>query len=157
MGTAYYHRRRLPHYQPDDKPLLVNFRTARTVVLSPEARTLVPESCLHEHLKRVRLFAAVVMPDHVHLLFTPLRDDETRSYELAKIVQAIKSVSARRINQHTGHLGPIWQEEYFDHVIRSYESLRGRIEYIRMNPVRKGLAVTPRDYRWLWLGYEVIE
>jgi REP element-mobilizing transposase RayT len=96
------------------------------------------------------------MPDHVHLLGTPLRDPTTRSYHLAKIIQAIKGASAHKINACTGHVGPVWQEEYFDHVTRSYQSLRGRIEYIRMNPVRKGLVEKAEDYPWLWLGYEVI-
>lgn len=108
-------------------------------------------------MKRIRLYAAVVMPDHVHMLFTPLRDEETRSYNVAVIAQAIKGSSAHSINKLLGRSGPVWQEEYFDHVVRSYESLREKIEYIRQNPVRRGLARTPDDYPWLWWNYEVIE
>jgi REP element-mobilizing transposase RayT len=121
------------------------------------ARSLVLQHCLHEHLKRIRLYAAVVMPDHVHLLFTPLRDQETRSYNLAVVVQAIKGSSAHSINKLLGRSGPVWQEEYFDHVVRSYESLRERIEYIRQNPVRRGLARTPEQYPLLWAEFGVVE
>jgi len=47
--------------------------------------------------------------------------------------------------------GPVWQEESFDHVLRSQESLEGKVEYIRQNPVRRGLAQNPKDYPWLWI------
>jgi putative transposase len=102
------------------------------------------------------LYAAVVMPDHVHLLFTPLRDKETRSYRVAAVIQAIKGSSAHSINKLLSRKGPVWQEEYFDHVARSHESLRAKIEYIRRNPVRRGLARFPEDYPWLWAEYETI-
>ncbi len=108
-------------------------------------------------MKRIRLYAAVVMPDHIHLLFTPLRDQETRSYNLAVVAQAIKGSSAHSINKLLGRSGPVWQEEYFDHVVRSYESLCEKVEYIRQNPVRRGLARTPEEYPWLWVELEIIE
>jgi REP element-mobilizing transposase RayT len=157
VPLAYEHRRRLPHYQPDDRALLVNFRALSAVTLPPEARALVLRHCLHEHLSRIRLYAAVVMPDHVHLLLTPLRGDQTESYHLPCIMQAIKGSSAHSVNQLLRRSGPVWQEEYFDHVIRSYESLREKIEYIRQNPVRRGLAKVPEDYPWLWAEYGTIE
>ncbi len=42
-------------------------------------------------------------------------------------------------------------EESFDHVLRSDESLKEKCEYIRQNPVRKGLIARPENYQWLWL------
>ena len=47
--------------------------------------------------------------------------------------------------------GPVWEEESFDHVLRSDESLKEKCEYIRQNPVRRGLVKNPEDYRWLWI------
>ncbi len=47
--------------------------------------------------------------------------------------------------------GPVWQEESFDHVLRSEESLEEKMEYIRQNPARGGLVDRPDDYRWLWV------
>jgi len=46
--------------------------------------------------------------------------------------------------------GPVWQEESFDHVIRGDVSLEEKIDYIRQNPVRRGLVSRPEEYRWLW-------
>jgi REP-associated tyrosine transposase len=63
----------------------------------------------------------------------------------------IKGTSARDINKLLGAAGPVWQDESFDHVLRSEESLREKADYIRMNPVRKGLVQTPEEYRWLWM------
>jgi hypothetical protein len=45
----------------------------------------------------------------------------------------------------------VWQDEFFDHVLRGDESLRETIDYIRQNPVRKGLVDKPEDYQWLWV------
>jgi hypothetical protein len=47
--------------------------------------------------------------------------------------------------------GAVWQEESFDHVLRSNESFEQKLEYIRQNPVRAGLVSRPEEYRWLWL------
>ena len=146
---SYARRRRLPHYQPDDRALMVSFRVVRILTLPPEARSLVLEHCMREHIKRVRMYALVVMPDDVHLMFTPLRDAASRSYHLATILQAIKGSSAHSVNKLLHRQGPVWQEEYFDHVVRRYENLRAKIEYIRQSPVRKGLARTAEEYPWL--------
>jgi len=39
-----------------------------------------------------------------------------------------------------------WQEDFFDHIIRSDESLATQLRYILENPVRKGITVSWRDY-----------
>jgi len=91
------------------------------------------------------------MPEHVHLLMTPLRDPQGSMFCLSEILRGIKGASARSVNQLLGGSGPLWQEESFDHVPRSEESLQQMIEYIRQNPVRRGLVKTPEEYRWLWI------
>jgi len=94
------------------------------------------------------------MPDHVHLLLTPLRDGGGFSYPLPSILKLIKGTSAREINKVLGRCGPVWQEESFDHVLRGDESFEEQLEYIRQNPVRRGLVERPEQYRWLWVGNE---
>jgi REP element-mobilizing transposase RayT len=97
------------------------------------------------------MHAVVIMPDHVHLLFTAIRDAEGWIFALPEILRAIKGSSARSINRVIGRTGPVWQDESFDHVLRGNESQRETIDYIRQNPVRKGLVEKPEDYRWLWV------
>ena len=99
----------------------------------------------------IHLSAAVVMPDHVHLLFWALRDQSGWPFPLFHILQALKSSSAHTLNKLLHRTGPLWDEESFDHVIRSDESWQEKREYLRQNPVRAGLVNRPEDYRWLWL------
>jgi REP element-mobilizing transposase RayT len=148
--TRYEYRRRLPHYQKSDRPLFVTFRKLTREPLSSDARSLVLEHCLHDNGKKLVLHVAVVMPEHVHLLLTPLRDVNGWPIPLAKILRLIKGTSARQVNQLLGRKGPLWQDESFDHVLRSDESFIAKVEYIRQNPVRRGLARSPEDYPWVW-------
>ena len=90
------------------------------------------------------------MPDHVHLLLTALADSDHPPSPLFRILKRIKGISARRINQILGTQGPVWQDESFDHVLRSTESFCEKLEYLRQNPVRRRLSSTPETYPWLW-------
>jgi putative transposase len=151
LTPKYQYRRRLPHFQ-SDAPLFVTFCAGGPLVLSEEARDLVLEHILREHGKRIDLLALVVMPDHVHLLLTALRDENGWPVQLFEIMQCLKSCTAHRINKPLHRSGPVWEEESFDHVLRSDESLKEKCEYIRQNPVRAGLVQEPEDYRWLWVN-----
>jgi REP element-mobilizing transposase RayT len=91
------------------------------------------------------------MPDHVHLLFTAIRDANGWTFALPEMLRAIKGTSARSINQLSARTGRVGRDKSFDHVLRGDESLRETMEYIRQNPVRKGLVKKPADYKWLWV------
>ena len=154
--TKYRYRRRLPHLQKADCDLFVTFRAMRNGPFPASARDLVLDHCLREHGKRVNLLAVVVMPDHVHLLLTPLRRTDGWPYPLIDILQCLKSTTAHRINKLLHRNGPVWQDESLDHVLRSDESLKEKCEYIRQNPVRRGLVKRPEDYRWLWVNPDLV-
>jgi len=143
-GTFAY-RRDLPHLVKNGKTYFVTFCTVGRSVLPDGARDVVLECCVHDHELTYWLHCAVVMPDHVHLLFTPYEE-----WSLAKITHRLKSVSAHRINAKLGRRGAVWQHESFDHILRSDESIRAKSEYICNNPVRAGLVASPDEYRWLW-------
>jgi REP element-mobilizing transposase RayT len=150
LEHKYEYRRRMPHYQKPGRPVFVTFCKLVRSPFSGPARDLILAHCIHDHEKRFDLQAAVVMPDHVHLLLTPLADDKGWPYSLPAILKIIKGISAHSVNKLLGTSGPVWQEESFDHTLRSDESLKDKLEYIRQNPVRKGLATNPEDYPWLW-------
>jgi REP element-mobilizing transposase RayT len=67
-------------------------------------------------------------------------------------MHAIKGASARKINVLLGRSGAMWQEEFFDHVLRSNDSLAAKVDYIYQNRVRAGLVKVEGEYRWLWRG-----
>jgi len=93
--------------------------------------------------ERCRLFAFVVMPDHFHWLFA-LPEHET----LADTVKRMFGWCAMQINRQLGRKGALWQDGYYDHLVREDETLSGLIRYIEANPVRKGLCTFSTD--WLW-------
>jgi REP element-mobilizing transposase RayT len=147
----YEYRRMLPHYQKARRALFVTFCKLIPTPFTSDARDAILRHCLHDNGKRYQLHAVVVMPEHVHLLLTPLQDDEGWACGLPATLKLIKGVSARSVNKMLGSGGPVWQEESFDHILRSQESLEEKLEYIRQNPVRRGLVKKPEDYRWLWV------
>jgi REP element-mobilizing transposase RayT len=91
------------------------------------------------------------MPDHVHMILTPLIDARrSQIFSLIEVMRGIKGAAARRINQRMGRHGAVWQEESFDHVLRCSEGLDAKVECVLQNPVRKGLLDNWRQYRWAW-------
>jgi putative transposase len=146
-----FYRRDLPHLQRDDKPHFLTFCTHHRWILPAAARKIVLDCCLHEHEFTIDLSVAVIVPDHVQMIFTPLIDRlRSEVILLARITKAIKGASAHLINRHLGRVGTVWQEESFDHVLRSSESLDQKIQYVLENPVRHGLVQDCPDYPWLW-------
>ncbi len=144
------YRRHLPHLQVEDKPLFVTFATYKRWVLPESIRQVVLNHCLHDHEVKLQVHGIVVMPDHVHLIFTPLKDNKGNPFGLAEIMSGIKGASAHSINQALNRRGHVWQDESFDHVLRSEESIHSKVQYICENPLRKGLVTEIDAYPWLW-------
>ena len=151
LDRMYEYRRMLPHYQKANRAIFVTFCKHNRQPFSSEAGSSILKSCLRGNGTRFHLHAAVVMPEHAHLLLTPMQDENGWVYRLPAILKSIKGASARAVNKLTNISGPVWQEESFDHVLRSQESLAEKLEYIRQNPVRRGLVRKPEDYPWLWV------
>jgi putative transposase len=149
VQRKYEYRRKLPHRQWEGKAYFITFSTYQRQLLTPGSRDLVLKTCLAGNGRLFELHAVVVMPDHVHLILTPLMD-EKGEISIPEIMQAIKSTSAHLINRYLGRKGRVWQEESFDRAMRQVENFQGKIEYILGNPVRASLATSPFEYRWLW-------
>jgi REP element-mobilizing transposase RayT len=148
MSTFY--RRNLPHIEKDGASYFVTFSTRNEFILPNTARTLVFDHCLFENGRKVEMHAFVVMPDHVHLLFTPLEDDRGEPYSLADIMNGIKGASSHSVNKLLGRRGTLWESESFDRIVRSSTDFEYRVIYIVQNPIAAGLAKGPHDYRWAW-------
>jgi len=73
---------------------------------------------------------------------------EQISKMLAEMMQAWKQWTAKRIVRALQLPAPVWQEEFFDHVLRSDESYAEKWTYVRENPVRKGLVAHSDDWPW---------
>ena len=111
---------------------------------------------------RIAVGRYVIMPEHVHLLVSGGADFDLGGWVkllkqcLGKVVRADASQgSASRRDAATpcSHASVrreaarrIWQEGFFDHLIRRGEKLASVWEYLRQNPKLAGLAEAPEDW-----------
>ncbi len=93
----------------------------------PDARKILMETMMKYQGERVEHHAIVIMPNHVHLVFSPME-------RLAKLIGAWKSVSAQRIGK-----GSVWQRNYRDTLIRDGGHFANAVRYIRKNPAKAKL------------------
>jgi RecG-like helicase len=154
-GEARYSRRRLPHFEKPWAIYAVTIGTKKDRCLSPNARTIVLDSLRHFHNKRYEMFAACVMPDHVHFLIQPWpKADDGEGYTdfwpLSELLHSIKSFSAHGINDIENRSGPVWEKERFDRYIRSGRDLQEKFRYILRNPWDSSVAKQNEEYPWIW-------
>jgi putative transposase len=82
----------------------------------------------------------VIMPDHVHLFIRGAAE-----FVLGRWTGTLKQALAKAGN-FSRTVGQIWQEGFFDHVLRSDESYARKREYVHQNPVRAGLVKLAEDW-----------
>jgi len=144
----------------------------------PAVAAMTQNALLFFDAQRYRLFAWVVMPNHVHVLFQPLP-----GWPLAAIVAAWKKFTAKHILVHRRRLSPgnatllsgsnrgpdrpaatqesgvpgespdqrvvrVWHREYWDRFIRDERHYRQVVEYIHQNPVKAGLVAEAEQWKW---------
>jgi REP element-mobilizing transposase RayT len=106
-----------------------------------EERRGVAQALARFHGSKYRLHAWVAMDDHVHALLTPLED-----FTLERIVRAWKSYTSRSINRQRGTVGALWQDEYFDRIVRDEAEFLEKSKYILGNPFKRWPELT--EYPW---------
>ena len=111
------------------------------VLRDPRAAEIVAKAIRHFEGDRYTLLAWCVMPNHVHVVFSP-----KPGFELESILHSWKSFTATMINRALVREGVLWQAESFDHLIRDADELSRAIEYVLKNPERAGLG------DWPWVG-----
>jgi putative transposase len=175
------YRRRLPHLHPDQAYLFLTWRlwgspppkvdgpsyatpgqtfAAQDRALDkqsgflwlkdPSIAEMVARAILIGEVERhfYGLSAWVVMPNHVHLLILP----KVPPAILMRWLKGSTARSANRILRRTGHR--FWQDESYDHYLRSASQLGKAIAYIEQNPVSAGLVRAPEDWRWSSAGWQ---
>jgi putative transposase len=93
-------------------------------------------------LGQYALHSFVVMPNHVHILLTP-------RIVVRRIMTGIKGVTARKANQILGRAGKhFWQDESFDHWVRTDAEFEKIRTYIENNPVAARLVRRAEEWPW---------
>jgi putative transposase len=90
----------------------------------------------------------IIMPNHLHVIVvvvkeappagdrrSPLQNNRPPSGSLGSIIGGFKSAVTRRINGLDSRIGPIWQRNYYEHIIRSEKALDSIRSYILSNPL----------------------
>lgn len=117
-------------------------RTGPLYLRQREVASMVVETILAygTQLRHYDLHSFVVMPNHVHLLLTPLVD-------LAKLTSMVRHATTRRANELLDQPGTqFWDEACCEHVVRSRHELERIQQYIERNPVPVGMAREAADY-----------
>ena len=110
-----------------------------------------------------RILGFCVMPNHYHLI---VGLGEIKS--LSDAIAGVNKFTARTINQHMKRKGSLWEEGFYDHMIRDRGDFEDILEYTHRNPVEKGLVEIPEawpystaheryadEIDWEWLGHLV--
>jgi REP element-mobilizing transposase RayT len=105
---------------------------------------MVWESALEQRTAgRIELFAACLMPDHLHLLVAP------NGMDIPRFLDVWKSWTTRQ-SWKLGHRGGLWQPGVWDRTMRDEDDFMTTARYIIDNPVREGLAERAEDWPHVW-------
>ncbi|OGO19095.1 MAG: transposase [Chloroflexi bacterium RBG_16_50_11] len=100
----------------------------------------IVQSCWEDipnHYFNVSLDSFIVMPNHIHgiiIITDHVGAAPTKKYPLSEIIRAFKTFSARRTNTIRETPGlPVWQRNYYEHIIRDEKELYSIRDYIENN------------------------
>jgi putative transposase len=90
-----------------------------------------------------KIWAWCFMPDHLHLLI----EGEGFNSDMKRFISSYKQYTGFYYKKKKG--SPLWQINFYEHVLRSEEDTVRVARYIFDNPVRKGLVEDYRQYKLL--------
>lgn len=92
---------------------------------------------------QVRVHAWVFMPNHIHLLATPLQVDA-----VSKLMEYLGQRYVYYFNHVNGRIGPLWESSFRSCLVENGHYILDCQRYIETHPVRDGVVDDPADYRW---------
>ena len=97
---------------------------------------------INDNYKQVKIEKHVIMPDHIHLLINlenkgEFDTDRQGCLSLRDVVKYLKSYTTREYRKITGNKEAVlWQQRYYDHIIRNQEDYNEKWQYIDNNPLK---------------------
>ena len=122
---------------------------------NPKVAKLIVESLHFRDGKVYELIAYCIMPNHVHIVFTPLEENKGKCYPLSKIMHSLKRHTAHEANLIISHTGTFWQHENYDHFARDNAELERIVKYVLYNPVKANLVKEQTDWKWSYCKYDM--
>jgi len=150
----------MPYYRRRRRAGGTFFLTLVTQNRAPLFTTDATRALLRTAIDRCRelhpftLDAAVLLPDHVHLLLTLPQGDDDYPLRLANLKANFTRAylatggeeqerSAARVRQRTRG---VWLKRYWEHTIRDADDLRNHYDYVCYNAVKHGLVACPHAW-----------
>jgi REP element-mobilizing transposase RayT len=138
------YQRRLPHWRYEGSTYFVTWRLhGKQMLLKPAEKDLIMAVIKHFDEIRYKLYAYVVMDNHAHVLFSTKIENRVQD-----IVHSWKSFSANKLQREFVRHGAIWQDEYFDRIVRNDAEFMEKANYILNNPGKRWPEV--ENYKWVW-------
>ncbi|MDO8938047.1 MAG: transposase [Methylicorpusculum sp.] len=123
---------------------LVSYR--RQAIFADEQRVILLRQAFREvkNKRPFELLAAVVLPDHLHCLWTLPYGDADFSTRW----QMVKTAFSRRVPSEVKANGSkmLWQPRFYEHCLRGDNDFHKHMDYIHYNPVKHGLATKPGEW-----------
>ena len=135
--------RRLKALETETMEAYLHTGSGRCHLRDPRVAATVIEALRRFDGLRYDLFAACVMPNHVHVVVKPFK-----THPLATLLHSWKSYTATVSNRLLERRGAFWQPEYYDHLIRSEEEWGHAVRYVIENPVKAGL----KEWPWVYVA-----
>lgn len=127
----------------------VNLQDRSSDLLVNEMQALRAAFAITRATRPFRLLAAVVMPDHLHCLWTlpPGDSDNAMRWRLIKadFSRRVRGRQPRESQRRHRERG-LWQRRYWERLVVDERDLHAHIDYIHYNPVRHGLADRAIDW-----------
>ena len=115
----------------------------RQSVLANERAFLAFKSAA-ARLRNWNALAGILMPDHFHIIVSPIDDRDAR---LGNLSAALKRWIRQDLNASWD-----WQPGCFDRLLRSDEALHDKWLYLEENPVRAGLVKHWQDWPYRFVN-----
>lgn len=113
---------------------------------------IVAEAIQHRDEKLYDLHTYTIMPNHVHMMLTLLPDAPV----LFKVMQDLKKYTGLHSNRNLGREGQFWEDESYDHVVRTEKSFYRIANYILRNPVKAGFVKEWQQWSYTFAKTELL-
>lgn len=144
------------NYRPGGTFFFTLVTEQRRAILAAPAAVGILRRAVRDELRArpFRIDAAVVLPDHLHMIWTLPRDDSDYSVRWGAIKAAFtrawlgrggEEAMVSEARRRQGYRG-VWQRRFLEHTCRDEEDYADHVDYIHFNPVKHGLVDRPADW-----------
>ena len=139
-------------YSPERRPIVLTIKTLRSQPILVDQRDALRHAIETVQARRpFTIDAMVLLPDHLHAIWTlPMQDED-----FSARISVIKTLFSKQIDSENESVTAsrtarrergVWQRRFYDHVIRDESDFQTHIDYIHINPVKHGYVQRVKDW-----------